>query len=731
MLLQNRSTMAGSALLLTIVGLSVSVPKCPMWREIAPCTCKQESQITSIKCFSRNYTYDQISEKFQGHFNPANRVHLSIGFADLKDLNYRAFKDLNMTIEHLRLNHDTIGLPINEESFDGLSQVKYFSLADSVLNDVPEQLWKKMPNIATLDLGRTHIHSVTSTNFQGLDSLAYLLLPGNQISRMDKDSIPSHLSTLHLGRNHIKILNGTLLNLPNLNWLLVNANQLETLENELPVVAPNLQMIHAAHNFLDKLPQQLKTYPNLDTLFLNNNKLTSLDGALSKSRKLLRLVLENNYINTICAEDFAETEMLENLILSHNELTTLNNSLLNLKNLKYLNVTFNRLTEFSFQDVVGLEELGNIDLSYNQISKIQGPAAAFQNLVEWNIQLLELKLDHNLLETLNGALSGLPYLIKLDLSFNQIKSISPDDLIGLDQLQFLDISYNQLTTLEEMSKTFLPKLSELIASHNNLTILERDFHGLPVLCQANFEHNQIIALGRDLVAKTRCQIDTGVYEGTWDTLKINLQDNPILCDAALPEIMSLMEINHTRIYGTTKSCLTLSEQPTTSKPNDFLGYIPELPLPPSVEDPSPIQVEKKPDTIPAFPVFDSKPLPLLNVNNLPFPPEVELTRNEQYTVATEETPSNHLEPLALKTPENDVPINSNISEEANVKVEVSGEKAPNVPVETPPPSAVEIFTEPMPTPLPLQASGLEPNSTIPMTQTTELLDKNTEEPRKP
>lgn len=59
-----------------------------------------------------------------------------------------------------------------------------------------------------------------------------------------------------------------------------------------------------------------------------------------------------------------------------------------------------------------------------------------------------------------------------------------------------------------------------------------------------------------------------------------LADNPILCDAALPEITSAMEVNHTRIFGVSH-CPPLSEQPTTSRPNRFLGYVPEEALVPS------------------------------------------------------------------------------------------------------------------------------------------------------
>lgn len=73
-------------------------------------------------------------------------------------------------------------------------------------------------------------------------------------------------------------------------------------------------------------------------------------------------------------------------------------------------------------------------------------------MVEWNSKLTEIKLDNNELETLNGALSGLPELLRLNLSFNKLKYISPDDLIGLEQLRLLDISHNQITSLEKTSE---------------------------------------------------------------------------------------------------------------------------------------------------------------------------------------------------------------------------------------------------------------------------------------
>jgi len=49
-------------------------------------------------------------------------------------------------------------------------------------------------------------------------------------------------------------------------------------------------------------------------------------------------------------------------------------------------------------------------------------------------------------------------------------------------------------------------------------------------------------------------------------------ENPILCDAAMPEIRSEMETNHTRVSGVSH-CKPLNEQPITAKPNAYLGLL--------------------------------------------------------------------------------------------------------------------------------------------------------------
>lgn len=67
-------------------------------------------------------------------------------------------------------------------------------------------------------------------------------------------------------------------------------------------------------------------------------------------------------------------------------------------------------------------------------------------------RVLELRLDHNFILRLGGALMGLHGLLRLNLSNNLLQQIAPDDLIGLEDLRLLDVSHNHITTLEETSK---------------------------------------------------------------------------------------------------------------------------------------------------------------------------------------------------------------------------------------------------------------------------------------
>nr|CAD7598643.1 unnamed protein product [Timema genevievae] len=564
----------------------------PGWVQAPHYNLSDRSQVSILKRFRR-----------LPHLSRSERKNLPVKAAQVRRSEYSvtvSTKFLHLCEVTPSTNRHKVkeGFVLNESVFVGMGRIQYLSLADNSLTRIPRHILSQMPHIKTLDLGRGQLQTISETDFQAkiqgpgspsiggysmlprspskrppkmaplfsptllfpdlpdVTELQHLVLGGNSIFEMDQDSMPRTLRHLHLGRNKLSDLNGTLRELSELEWLFINSNQLTSVDDELPRNGVKLMLIHAADNRLQRLPLELKNFVLLESAFFHYNELTRLGGALQKARRLKRLHLFHNKIQEVTSfgfislaprpvrlseDDFMELENLEDLQLGNNLLPSLNGSLLPLRSLRYLNLSHNLLEEFSLQEIRGLRRIRILDLSDNRISRLSG---RMENLVELETRVMDLRLENNLLKSLDGSLMGLHGLQILNLSHNFLEKIAPDDLIGLDDLRFLDVSYNQLTTIEETSKTFLPSLEGLIASNNLLTLLDRDFHGLPVLCWADLSNNQITVVGRELASKTRCRI-----RGIMGTLRIYLQDNPVYCSSDLVNTMAAMEMNNTKVLG--------------------------------------------------------------------------------------------------------------------------------------------------------------------------------------
>lgn len=100
------------------------------------------------------------------------------------------------------------------------------------------------------------------------------------------------------------------------------------------------------------------------------------------------------------------------------------------------------------KEIFGLTKLKKLELSYNQIVKLYG----FGDHEDHKYSLGELRLEHNMLESLDGHLKGLKKLAILNVANNRLKVISPSDLMGMEELEHLDVSYNQLLTIQGISE---------------------------------------------------------------------------------------------------------------------------------------------------------------------------------------------------------------------------------------------------------------------------------------
>jgi len=431
--------------------------------------------------------------------------------------------------------------------FSGLSRTELFSLEGNVLSSVPQQVLRLMPQVKTLDLGKGLIQKITSSDFEFMPLLRSLALGENNITEIEMNAFPPTVVKLQLSRNRITNLNGTLRGLFYLEWLFVNNNEIETLDNELPNISPNTKLVilNAGYNRLSKPPMELRNYLVLDRLYLEHNTIVGLFGALSKCRRMKFLDISHNNLTELLEDEFSDLEILEELQLSHNNISTLNRSLTSLKSLKRLNLSFNSLYHFGLQEIRGLTRLKLVDLSNNNIQSLSGNME--QNLVDLNTKVNELRLEFNQLESLSGALNGVIGLYKLNISHNKFERLYPQDFIGLKDLVLLDVSHNELKTLYEAPPTLLPKLDSLIASFNYIKALNEDFYGLPQLCRADLSYNTIESINPLLADKTQCRV-----HNVNSTLRIYLQGNPVLCiPSQTSSILVLESKNNTKVHGST------------------------------------------------------------------------------------------------------------------------------------------------------------------------------------
>lgn len=352
-----------------------------------------------------------------------------------------------------------------ELPFRGLSNVEYLGIGDNELEEVPKHMLNHMPVVKTLDIGRCRIRSVLQDDFKGTQMLTNLFMPSNNITRIDRTTFPLGLVTLHLGRNQIENLNGTLRNLNKLESLFINMNRISSLENELPE-SNRIKLIIAQNNRLERLPESMRNMNKLETLYIQQNRITSLDRILRNAHNLNELYASNNRIESLARDEFQLATKLEELYMCSNEIKSLNGSLLPLKELYKANFSYNAIEEFSMDEIRGLLKLKQLDLSNNHIRKLSGRQ---ENNIDKNSYLIDFYLDYNELTTLDGALMGLNSLRILGLTHNRLERILPEDFIGLEKLEILELSHNRLLTLREMQTVSgLKKLSLMF-----LTVMKR------------------------------------------------------------------------------------------------------------------------------------------------------------------------------------------------------------------------------------------------------------------
>ncbi|XP_066285550.1 uncharacterized protein [Branchiostoma lanceolatum] len=366
----------------------------------------------------------------------------------------------SLYLDNCRLVDDSI----MEESFSGLSRLKYLHLTQNRLRRVPtglptalqylyldgneisaagEKAFVGLPNLRSLYLQGNNLtsESLHPAAFTSLVNLTSLYLQGNNMDTL-LGIFPPSLEVLRLGNNKITTISPeTFLYLPHLQKLFLSENNLEALPHGLFGGLSSLQYLHLANNKLVTVPADLPK--GLIHLNLAGNAISAIPGSIFfRLQMLVALNLSSNnlYDDRIVDLDFRYLKHLHQLQLSGNHLTSIPRNLP--KSLRYLDLQANLLSEktANVENLKGSVGLKYLSLAENYFREIPIPLPP---------SLESLHLNNNLIIKITPKVfSQTPRLKTLNLSRNMLGDggVVRDSFFGTTNLAHLDLSDNHLNT---------------------------------------------------------------------------------------------------------------------------------------------------------------------------------------------------------------------------------------------------------------------------------------------
>lgn len=188
----------------------------------------------------------------------------------------------------------------------------------------------------------------------------------------------------------------------------------------------------------------------------------------------------------------------------------------------------------AFQALSSLQFLEKLDLSFNRLRWLP------QDLSHSLSSLLELRLDHNLLQHLDSAsLGDFENLKKLDLSHNRIRAMDVRAFGGLPRLSLLNLEGNRLDVLKDGLLSRQQSLQVLLLGHNNISAIETEaLAPLQSLTLLGLQGNQL----QRIRFKTFLKLQTTATH-------LQMSFNPWTCDCELQRVFGkIQRVRHLHVY---------------------------------------------------------------------------------------------------------------------------------------------------------------------------------------
>ncbi|KAI8141345.1 hypothetical protein BJV82DRAFT_689257 [Fennellomyces sp. T-0311] len=252
----------------------------------------------------------------------------------------------------------------------------------------------------------------------------------------------TQLTSLSLASNRIHdIPEGTLSQLPNLQWLSLSNNHLTRLPKDL-AKCHRLKGLDIHSNEFQSMPKVIFELKHLEVLLIQRNRIQKMPAEYAFPNKLNTLNLGFNGLDQVPRTLIDNPpKHLAHLYLSGNPLQRLAHDFLQQpdQHLVSLDLHTCMLSEIpsTFFTRPAVRRLRRLNLAINQLQHIPNEIGLLEDL-EW------LNLNDNRLDQLPVAIGNLTRLVKLGLVQNRLTSLPSRMFSRMQRLQKLDIRRNQL-----------------------------------------------------------------------------------------------------------------------------------------------------------------------------------------------------------------------------------------------------------------------------------------------
>ena len=229
--------------------------------------------------------------------------------------------DIDLSVHRNLKNLTLTGNKLKDGSlhFSKNSTLKVLNLQENLLTDIPASI-KENIGLEGLWLGGNLLINLNDESFEGLKNLKDL-----NLYKCGLKSVPENISKLKnleildLYYNQLTELPASLRKLKKLQQLAIAHNQLTALPNRIGR-KKYLHTIYAHHNRISALPKSLKRVKNLRLLDLNHNWIAEFPAVISSFKKLEELEISNNNLTEL---SFGITKMkgLRKLFINNNPFT--------------------------------------------------------------------------------------------------------------------------------------------------------------------------------------------------------------------------------------------------------------------------------------------------------------------------------------------------------------------------------------------------------------------------